>query len=121
MDEQVTVDRRKCSDKECSDARQQWYEQDLLPKLTVRFYVGLTGAVGILAAFFLYLSKNEIRDYELTVRDRYTTLVAHQQDMARIEGKISALEISVGGHLADVRKALDRNLLAIQEIGARKR
>ena len=131
-----TLDRRVCSDAECMAARGEWIKQDILPeiarmiersegkiwaKMLIQVATMIGGTVVFCSAVFLYLSQNAIRDYDLVARDRYTTAVQHQVDMARIEGKITTLEVSVSGHLTDVRKAIDRNLTAIQSIVERKR
>ena len=129
-------DRRQCSDAECMAARTAWVEEKIMPEIgrmierseakiwsrsLIQMATMIGGTVVFCAAVFLYLSQNAIRDYDLVARDRYTTAVQHQQDMSRIEGKIVALETSVAGHLMDVRKAIDRNLVAIQSLVERKR
>ena len=120
MGDQEFVERR-CSDEQCNKARTQWVEETLWPRMRIQIATMIGGTVVFMSGVFFYMSSNAIRDYDLVARDRYTTAVQHNQDMLRIENKITNLESSVNDHLTDVRKLLERNYSAINALAVGSR
>ena len=81
-----------------------------MPKLMVKFGVMILGAVSLLSAVFLYMSKNAIRDFALEAKSQYVSLDSHRTDIGRVESKIDRMETSITGSLASLSRQLDRNL-----------
>jgi hypothetical protein len=113
------IERRHCSDDICDKARSKWVEDTLWPKLRIQMAIMIGSTVVFCAAIFLFLSDAAITKYDLASRDRYVTLVQHQNDMARIEAKLSAVENKVTEFASEIRKGLDRNLTAIENASRR--
>lgn len=113
------IERRRCSDRLCKEAREEWFSREILPKLKILFGSAIAGTVMFCASVFLYINRNAIRDYDLQARDKYVTLSQHASDVSRIESKIEKLDSSMVRAMNDVSSRLDRNLLEIQN--AKKR
>lgn len=98
--------RRACSDNECMEARNRWFTEELLPKLMIRFWIGIATTVVALASVFMYLSTNAIRDFELKATHLYEGQSHHDEDIAKIEiqfGKLSDQLLTLG-------EKMDRNI-----------
>ena len=102
-------DRRHCSDKECMEARNRWFTEELLPKLMVRFWIGIGTTVCALAAVFMFLSDVAITRFELKTKGIYEQQATHDKDIDEIKTSVKELSDDVTHSLSAVIDRLDRN------------
>ena len=109
-------EQRKCSDTECREARDLWFTEVLLPKLMIRFWVGITLCVGALSGVFFYMQSTALTAHELKLVSLFETTLAHDKDVARLDVMVSQGQAEVVHSLNKLIDRVDRNLSEIQEI-----
>ena len=106
------AERRACSDRECMEARNRWFTEELLPKLMVRFWVGIATTVVALAGVFMYLSDAAITRFELKAKSLYEAQDTHDKDMTKIEQKLeenrAELSHSMQEIITEIRRVHER-------------
>ena len=107
------VERRHCSDRECMEARNRWFTEELLPKLMVRFWVGIATTVCALAAVFMYLSDVAITRFELRAQSMFEAQDTHDEDIIKIDKKLdenrAELTHALQEILSEIRREHERN------------
>ena len=88
-------ERRRCSDEECMKARTVWFEKEIMPKLVIRFWIGLAITLGSLTGASVYLTGNAIRDYKLEAVGFFQTQTAHNKDVNEIKESMHELSGNV--------------------------
>ncbi len=83
------LERRHCSDKECSQTRTAWYEETLLPKITNMFWKGVAATIiTCLSGLFFIISSlidRHTLEVERAMQEKYVTLDIHREDIKRLE------------------------------------
>lgn len=96
------------------DARNRWFVDELLPKLTVRFWIGIGISVSALCGALFFVVNSLITQFELRLGKEFVSITQHRDDMDRVEKKIDSLGADVTDALQDVSEKLDRNLQYIR-------
>lgn len=109
-------ERRHCSDKECMEARNRWFTEELLPKLMVRFWIGIAVTVTTLSGVFMYMSQNVVRDFELKATAIYESQATHDKDIGEIKSEMRQLSADVTHSMSAVLDRLDRNYQELKAI-----
>ncbi len=117
QDEKHIPERRRCSDKECSAARSTWFTEEILPKLMIRFWIGLVTTLVALAGVNEYMNRNTIRDFELKVVGIYESKESHRMDIAEIKTSMSALGDAVAHSM---NKIIDNQQIIIEGVKRNK-
>lgn len=110
------IEQRKCSDRECREARDLWVTEVLLPKLMVRFWVGIAITVSSLAGVFFWMQTTSLTAHELKLTNIFETKDAHREDMMRLGGVVTQGQAEVTHSLNKLLDRIDRNLAEIQEV-----
>jgi hypothetical protein len=100
---------RRCSDKECTEARSEWLKETLLPQLRVDFAKIIIACVLGLGGLFMLMNHSSITSHELSDTRTYETQPAHTADMLRIESQIRELKIEMKTSSDQIIQRLDRN------------
>jgi hypothetical protein len=103
------TERRKCSDNECKEARQEWFKESLLPQLRAEFAKLIIACVLTLGGVFMFLNRSAITSHELSDTRTYVSIPQHSVDMARIETQMQELKVEFRAASKDIIERLDRN------------
>ena len=109
-------ERRHCADPECMAARNAWFLNELLPKLTVRFWVGIGSTVMALSGVFWFAIDSAMTKFQLVMKQEYVTVAQHREDMAELKLSMRELSGSVSHTMTEVLNRLDRNLDEIRGV-----
>lgn len=105
------IERRHCSDHECMQARQKWFEETLLPRLTNHFWRGISVTVVSLSAALFFIVRALINQHTLEVEriydSKFVKTEIYKEDLRRIERKVESLEETITDSLQDVLKQLE--------------
>ena len=108
-------ERRKCSDSECRNARDEWFTEVLLPKLMIRFWVGIGITVTAMAGLFFGMQSAALTAHELKLVALFESKDAHKEDVSRLNLKIDSDQAAITHAMNEIINRLDRNLAEIQE------
>lgn len=102
---------RRCSDQMCMEARNAWFMNELLPKLQVRFWIGVVATCTALSGAFFFVTDAVITKFEVRIQRDYELSGKHDADIVRLEAKIDKSVDS----MKEVSDKLDRNLEYIRK------
>jgi hypothetical protein len=109
MSDDATIPHRRCSDKECTDARQEWLKETLLPQLRIDFAKMILACVTLLAGIFLMVNQSSITSHELADTRTYVPINTHNAAIARIETQVESLRGEFKTSRDEIIERLDRN------------
>jgi hypothetical protein len=105
---------RRCSDKECAEARKDWLDTVVWPRLKIQMAVLIGSTVIFCSGVFMMLSKSNITEHELADTRTYVTIPQHGADITRIETQIADLKVEFKSSRDEILDKLDRNYDALR-------
>ena len=111
-------ERRMCNDKVCRQGLKDWFDETLLPNLTIRFWIGIFIAVGAVSGASWFVTEAALVRFELKLKGEYESVGTHRQDIAEIKQSIKDLDI---GLTHSINKVLDNQAAIMESVDVRRK
>jgi hypothetical protein len=96
-------------------ARQEWYTDTLLPKITLMFWKGVAATILASCGALFFIVRALITDHSLDVESIFVKQTAHREDVSRIERKVDELEVHVTASMQEVLDNQQKIMFSIRE------
>lgn len=88
---------RRCADQDCMAARNEWFLNELLPKLTIRFWSGILITIGACTGAFFFINKASINEHKLEALGYFVTNETYREDKRAMQSKLDLITNSQQG------------------------